>query len=188
MSLSRKMPPLVMRRASLEHLPELSLPAGYGLRSFEPGDESAWERIIGDAFGWSERRGKFDQIMRQDDAFDPRRIYFVCRREQPVGVAAAWVRREYEPEALYLHYVGVLPAESGQGLGYQASLACLHHAVREGRTWAVLHTDDFRLPAIQTYLKLGFCPWPRHPDHPERWEEVFRRLSVSGEAVCTPCR
>ena len=184
MAIERKMPPLVMRRSSLAQLPDVCLPAGYTLRAFRQGDDAAWEQIIGESFGWTERSGKFAEVMRRDEAFDPRRIYFVCRAAEPVGVAAAWVRRDYEPQAVYLHYVGVLPAESGRGLGYQVSLACLHHAVREGRTWAVLHTDDFRLPAIRTYLKLGFAPWNRHENHAARWDEVYQRLD--GAHVARP--
>jgi mycothiol synthase len=72
--------------------------------------------------------------------------------------------------------VGVVPEHSGKGLGVQINLVALHHMVREGRRQAVLETDDFRLPAIKTYLKLGFQPVLVHENQRERWRSVFARL------------
>lgn len=43
-------PQLVMKRDSLLDLPSILLPEGYGIRSFIPGDETAWETIICEAF------------------------------------------------------------------------------------------------------------------------------------------
>ncbi len=58
----------------------------------------------------------------------------------------------------FLHMVGVLPSHGGKGLGFQVSLAALRQMKREGFTQSVLETDDFRIPAIVTYLKLNFQP------------------------------
>ena len=48
--------------------------------------------------------------------------------------------------------------------------------------WAVarLWTDDWRLPAIKTYLNLGFEPDIEHESHPERWRAVFEKLGNVG--------
>ena len=48
----------------------------------------------------------------------------------------------------------------------------------------MLQTDDFRLPAIRMYLKLGFTPVyeVEGEDHRARWSAVFERLLV-GEGV-----
>ena len=46
----------------------------------------------------------------------------------------------------------------------------------EGRTWAVLQTDDFRIPAVKTYLKLGFEPLIVHENQPKRWKDVFSAI------------
>ena len=42
---------------------------------------------------------------------------------------------------------------------------------------AALLTDDPRLPAIKTYLNLGFVPEHRDDTHPARWEAVAGRLA-----------
>jgi hypothetical protein len=40
----------------------------------------------------------------------------------------------------------------------------------------VLETDDFRLPAVRTYLRLGFVPEPRAPGDARRRSTVLRNL------------
>ena len=69
------------------------LPEGYRCRPFMPGDEAAWERIIGEAFGWGVSPGKFNAEMRADPEFRPERVLFVCRGDEPVGTASACAAR-----------------------------------------------------------------------------------------------
>ena len=40
-----------------------------------------------------------------------------------------------------------------------------------------LGTEDFRLPAIYTYLKLGFEPWNYDPRTAERWQGILERIA-----------
>jgi len=72
--------------------------------------------------------------------------------------------------------VGVLPGHQGKHLGAKVSLAALRRFVEEGRIDAVLQTDDFRLPAIRTYLRLGFEPLPIHENQRQRWRAVFDEI------------
>ena len=53
----------------------------------------------------------------------------------------------------------------------------LVHFVAAGLDQAVLETDDFRLPAVRTYLRLGFVPEPRTPGDARRWSKVLRNLA-----------
>jgi mycothiol synthase len=39
-----------------------------------------------------------------------------------------------------------------------------------------LKTEDFRLPALKTYLRLGYEPLLYAPDMPERWRAICNRL------------
>jgi mycothiol synthase len=41
---------------------------------------------------------------------------------------------------------------------------------------AVLETDDWRLAAIRTYLRLGFEPDPVEEEHAARWRRVLKIL------------
>lgn len=43
-------PQLVMIRPTLTDLPTIQLPNGYNVRTFQPGDEDAWEFIINHSF------------------------------------------------------------------------------------------------------------------------------------------
>jgi len=51
-------------------------------------------------------------------------------------------------------------------------MAVLHEFVRQGFTQSVLETDDFRLPAIALYEKLGYVAEFTHPSFEERWAVI----------------
>ena len=74
-----------------------------------------------------------------------------------------------------LGWLSVAPEHQGRGLGYQACLAVLHFARRMGYAEIYLNTDDWRLPAVKTYLALGFEPEMAHESHPRRWESGVRK-------------
>jgi len=149
------MVPLVMIRDSLKDLPVLEVPTDYSIRTFRPGDECEWERIVACSF---ETPRTFNQIMREDPSYAPERIFFAVKDGIPVATAAAWYHPLWGGQYGYLHFVGVEPAHRGNRLGYWLSLAALHRFVAEGRAMAALETEHFRVPAIKTYLRLGFRP------------------------------
>jgi mycothiol synthase len=166
---------LLLVRESLEGLPALELPEGYRARSLEAGDEAAWERIIRASFAWEQ---PFDKGMAGDEAYKPERVWFVVDEHGvPIATASAWYRPQWSEDTGYLHMVGLMPEHAGKRLGYSVSLAALLHMVREGRTKAVLNTDDFRIPAIKTYFNLGFIPELADHDHLQRWTELSRVLN-----------
>jgi mycothiol synthase len=161
-----------MIRHELLSLPQVSLPAGFSARCFRKGDEAAWEAIIGDSFGSTFH---FQETMKNDPGFRPERIWFACEGDTPIATASAWVRPEYGESFGYLHMVGILSSHAGKGIGQQATLLALHQMAAEGRTASVLHTDDFRLPAIRIYSKLGYIPNIEHENHPMRWRAIAER-------------
>ncbi len=165
-----------MWRRNLADLPAVTLPGGYTIRPYEPGLDRAWEYVIGQSFGWDAAEGRFRTQMRYDYAFRPERVLFVFRGNDPVATASAWYRPHFGRETGYLHMVGVLPAEAGRGLGLQVSLACLHRMAAEGRRDVVLETDDFRIAAVKTYLKLDFVPRLVHENQRQRWRDVLTEI------------
>ena len=171
-------PQLCMRRSTLEHLPDIVLAPGYSIRTSQPGDGVHWARILRESF----RNDAFDEAryerdMLGDPSYRPDRIFFVCTPEGlPCGTASAYRRASHGWEQGYLHYVGVCPAHAGRKLGAAVSLAVLRKFRAEGLSSAILQTDDFRLPAIKTYLDLGFEPLIVDENQPPRWTAVLTAL------------
>jgi mycothiol synthase len=164
---------LVMKKERLTDLPVFHCPSGYRIRHFEPDDERNWEELIRHSFT---REVKFAHKISDYVPLYSDRLLFICRGDQPVATATAWESGNEDNKNWYLHMVGVLPEYSGKGLGYAVSLAVLHKIRDAGGMAACLETDDFRLPAIRIYLKLGFQPVYLDESHPGRWERILQRL------------
>ena len=172
-------PQLHMLKSGLTNLPPLSLPRGYAVRHYRRGDEAAWSRVFADAFGREAGPWEFERIMRQDAGFCPERIWFVVYDDFPVATASAYYRPEVRRDYGMIHYVATLKAHRGRGLGLQATLAALHRMAVEQRKGAWLSTDDERIPAIVTYLKLSFVPLLTHESHRERWIRALAAIDPS---------
>ena len=69
----------------------------------------------------------------------------------------------------------------GKGAGSLVTLAVLNWLKQHGYKSAVLSTDDWRLPALKMYYKLGFRPVNNREDMPARWAEVYKNLGIEDE-------
>jgi mycothiol synthase len=94
-----------------------------------------------------------------------------------VATASAQVRDRTKPVGT-VHYVGTHPEATGRGYGSWVTLRVVEYFRDNGMTEVNLTTDDHRLPAIRTYLKLGFRPWFTDDSHPERWQRVLASLGL----------
>lgn len=170
---------LRMVRPHLDALPELRLPTGYGMRAYREGDEVYWAHIISDSFGGRERTSEdTENEITSRDVFVPAGFYFATYQDIPVGTACAWRQSVDETDVGYVHMVGVVSEHTGHKLGKWVSLAVLIYFRENGFRCAMLDTDDFRLPAIKTYLNLGFVPVYVEAGQQERWDAIFERLEV----------
>ncbi len=68
------------------------------------------------------------------------------------------------------------PAHAGKGLGRAVSAAVTTRFIGAGFRNIHLYTEDWRLPALKTYLKLGYVPFLYTPGMPERWRAVCAQL------------
>ncbi|MED5018533.1 GNAT family N-acetyltransferase [Paenibacillus chibensis] len=171
------LPQLVMTHEDLTMLPSLTEMGLYQLSAFRPGDEQAWETIIGESF---QTEFSFEEFMKKDAAYKPERILIVWKDGDPAATASAWHHPKLGNDTGYLHMVGARNAYAGQGLGQFVTHAALIHMQKEGRTKALLNTDDFRIPAIITYLRLGFVPVISHESHAARWSDIAEHLRDTG--------
>ena len=76
-----------------------------------------------------------------------------------------------------LGWVIAHPDFRGKKLGKLVCTTVTRKLIVEGYAKLVLSTDDFRIPAIATYLNIGWLPWLYEPDMQERWQNVLKTLN-----------
>ena len=74
--------------------------------------------------------------------------------------------------------VACKPDFRGMGIGHILNNIAVNVLKTKGMKTAYLTTDDWRLPAIKTYLKAGFTPdLTTEPDFKERWNKIFALIT-----------
>lgn len=171
--------PIHMRRDTLDDLPELTLPEGYVCRPMRADEAWAYLQVMNESnFAGEVDQAWFDKTFSQDPQYDPSYLMIIWKGDRPVAATAAWHNViEGEPWGV-IHWVGASYTERGKGLGRAIVLAALHRLRERGFTRAMLITQTWRLPAISTYLGLGFKPWPVERAPQEVWDRVLADLEV----------
>lgn len=177
-------PQLQMKRV-LSMLPEVVVPAGYRLRHFTPDDGEAWAGLLsenGELGAWDAARSA--PYFTDDSHMALEGAFLITKGSQPVATAQLHLtpagRFAPLPE---MGWVAVSPRHQGHGLAAVVCLAVMHHAASTGHQEIFLKTDDHRLPAIWTYLKLGFSPWLTDVSHAARWDTVCAALDRHRERI-----
>ena len=80
------------------------------------------------------------------------------------------------PCAAEMGWVAGDPEHKGRGLGQAVSAAVTRLALSMGYRRIFLYTEDFRLPAIKIYLRLGYRPHLFTDGMEERWRKVCADL------------
>jgi mycothiol synthase len=165
----------------LPEIPSARVVAGYSFRTFRAGDEAAWISILntGDFGAWD--RHRLDQMLAGARAPLPLdSIVFATEADDdgvPVGVANAFLYDSGDGQCAELGWLAVRPEHRGHGLAYEICRRVLGFSRASGHRYVFLKTEDFRVAAIKTYLRLGFEPEMK-PDQVERWAEL-RRLTAA---------
>lgn len=76
-----------------------------------------------------------------------------------------------------IHMVAARPECTGKKIGHAMLSRALKELQSRGVKETQLTTDDWRLPAIKTYLTAGFRP-VLFEDSGERWAAIFEKLKV----------
>ena len=160
-----------MRFVDLTVIPSIPLPAGYQVREFRPGEEESLARCMAEAEGpgWDVERVKREIT----EARFVLRTFVVVHDTEVVATASAAHEQKRFPGLGYIHWVATRPDHQGKKLGSIATIAALHEFVNHGFTVSILETDSFRVPAIVSYLRLGYRPTAVDDSHESRWEEFF---------------
>jgi len=181
----RRLPQLHMiwPQRLLGFVPAYPLPCGYVLRGYRQADEAAYLRLLALAGfeGWTPERLAeiWPRVL-------PQGLFLAVH--QASGELAATAMALHNPTQLHpaggeLGWVAAHPEHRGKGLGAAVCAAAVARMLRAGYRRVYLHTDDFRLPAIKTYLRLGFVPFLFEEGMEQRWREVLRRLEWPEEVL-----
>ncbi len=162
-----------MRRPNLTGLPPLpALPTTCLVRPTTEADAPTLAAVLRRAFAdgtWTADRVQAELL--GDETVTQTLV--VEREGEIIATASVRLLPERFPASGYLHWVAVDSAHQGQRLGYFVSLAVLHEFERLGCSDAVLETQDHRIPAIKTYLALGFRPEYTDETHRSRWAAIM---------------
>jgi mycothiol synthase len=132
---------------------------GYRLRQYSPDDLAAYLDLMHLA-GFEHFNPAFlDGMLRR---ILPRGFFVI--EEQAAGLPVASAMATHNPCDLHpcggeLGWVAAHPAHAGRGLGLAVCAAVVRRYLEMGYERIYLKTDDWRLPAIKVYLKLGFRPF-----------------------------
>jgi mycothiol synthase len=173
--MNAQQPQLHMKRR-LDVLPALAVPDGYTVRHFMPDDAERWAALLHrntELGAWNTERALPYFAAGSDMPLEG--AFFAMHGSTPVATAQLH-RKPDRPSLPELGWVAVDPQHQGHGLAAGVSVAVMQYAASAGYQEVFLLTDDHRLAAIWTYLKLGFEPWLTDASHAARWAAVQATL------------
>ena len=158
---------------AIELPPSGSLPSEFRLREAEIVDAAAVAEVLTAAFGdpWSVER-VLGELLQNELVPNT----YVIERDGAVVASTSYQLIPAFPDGAFLHWVGVHPSAQGHRLSHHLCLRVLERTKDAKLPMSYLTTDDFRLPAILTYLRLGYEPDFFHESHPERWQNIREKL------------
>ena len=116
-------------------------------------------------------------IVNYPDLVPEKDLFFVVSPEgKRVATSAGVVHKNNEG---YVHMVAADPSVRGKGIGHVMLSFGLEIIEERGVDFTILTTDDWRLPAIKTYLDAKFVPviYDEKDEQRERWAEVLKNLN-----------
>jgi mycothiol synthase len=107
-------------------------------------------------------------------------------RELAATAMAAHNPRPQHPFGGELGWVAGNPRHAGRGLGRAVCAGVVRRLMSAGYRRIYLCTDDWRLPAISIYLRLGFVPLLYADDMAPRWSSVCEQLGYPSTPEAWP--
>lgn len=156
--------------------PVVRLPRGYSLRTYRPGDEPRFFEVM-ELAGWP---GWDDETLRPWlERILPESWFMAIHEDSDLIVATAMgihSHADLHPFGGELGWVAADSAHTGHGLGMAVCAAVTARLIQVGYRNIHLNTDHWRLPALKTYLKLGYIPFLFTPEMPGRWQAICEQL------------
>jgi predicted dehydrogenase/GNAT superfamily N-acetyltransferase len=159
-----------------DRAPSLDVPQGYRLRPLAEGDADALLQVLGRSGLASWTR---EDLQLQLRGVLPAGCFVAEHIASGTVVATAMARHapdDLHPEGGEVGWVAADPSYAGHGLGRAVVAAATQRLLQAGYKRIYLKTDDFRLPALKTYLGLGFEPFFYQQGMQERWDKAMALL------------
>lgn len=157
-------------------------PGDVEVKNFPSLDQAltAWQEIVKylDENGQLDTSGDYYKIAMLDyPNYEEELCYFLLVQGQPA--ATLTVICDYEKKQGYIHMVACKPEFRGRGLGRLLNEIAVYTLKEKRMQTAYLTTDDWRIPAIKSYLKAGFFPdLESEADFKERWEKIYTSIGL----------
>ena len=176
-----------------EELPEPELPEGFAFHRFRRGGDEVftedefrkqWISMRDASFG--ETMVKWYHTVYDDPRVPDDGFFLVIAPDGRMASSACVQYGEHTPDSATVHAVCTDEKYRGMGLGRANMIALMRHVHEKGFPELWLTTDDWRIPAVRLYLRLGFLPVLSEPDMRGRWLALLdktgeRKIRVIGE-------
>jgi len=182
---------LFMRRRAGTPIPEFPLPDGFSFAFFSDGCEKDWARIETSVL---EFESEFAALLFFKENFMPyaeelnRRCLFIENAEgEKIATATAWWAHVDGRRRPWVHWVGVVPAYQGMGLGKAVMAGVTKLMVLlEGEAAIYLKTQTWSYRAIGVYKECGYLPtdekilYKAHGNTFKKALRILKRLGRKG--------
>jgi len=167
---------MVWPEAGLKGSVDPLIPDGYFIRTHQTDDDHSFIALMAlmDFDPWTKDKHDYNvsRIL-------PEGWFFAVEAKSNSVIGTAMCLHNYSGQSPFTGDLGWLachPEHRGKGLGYSLS-ACVTNRFRDaGYCRIQLHTEYYRLPAIKTYLKLGYVPVLYCQEVYELWDEACQKL------------
>ena len=155
-------------------IPELEVPDGYEIRQLQAGEEKKY-MAMRPMSGFSEWT---DEYMANYLKGPARRVMVMVDKSNGTFVQAASAEEFPEEGTGQFGWLLSNPEYRGRGFGRIISIATMQALKEEGFRKFIILTDDFRVPALRIYLKLGWHPVFFAEDMEGRWNAIREKLGI----------
>ena len=144
-----------------EDMPDVSLPAGFAVRSLVAGqDEQTLTDLqnvsFGENWGFSPNTVEQIRVRVEHNSGGPESVIFITDDGKPAAYNwTMFFADEREPSGV-IAMTGVHPEYRGRGIGRAVVTAGIAHLVERGANFVDLEVESENTPARELYLKLGF--------------------------------
>lgn len=156
--------------------PVVAPASGYAIRTYQTGDEQAFLHLmaLSDFDPWDD-----EKLSDNMNLVIPGGWFFAVGSDGQI-VATAMGQHNYSGLSPFTGDVGWVfchPDHRGHALGLALCARVTQRLLEAGYTKIQLHTEYYRLPAIKTYLKLGYVPAVASSEDADLWADVRKQLN-----------